>query len=128
MDPTPTSDGRMMACVAYASMITGLPLWLIPFLQKNDAFALRHAKHAAVTYAMSIGIGIFYVVGTIVLSVVTLGFGSILSLCCMPLLLLPLVPAIHGVILATSDKSDPPLLTFGLGDSLLSGIQVEGPR
>ena len=44
MDPTPTSDGRTMALVCYASMVVGLPLWLIPFLQKNDAFALRHSS------------------------------------------------------------------------------------
>lgn len=128
MDPTPTSDGRTMALVCYASMVVGLPLWLIPFLQKNDAFALRHAKHAAVAYLGGFLIGMAYVVGTLVLTVVTLGFGGFLSLCCMPMLFLPLVPAIHGVILAMGDKSDPPLGTFGLGDSLFSGVQIEGPK
>lgn len=127
MDPVATSDGRMMACVAYASMLVGLPLWLIPFVQKNDAFALRHAKHAAVAYLGAIGLFFLYFFGTIVLSVVTLGFGSFLGLCCMPMLFLPYVPAIHGVILATSDKSDAPLGTFGLGDSLFRTFQVEGP-
>jgi len=128
MDPTPTADGRTMALVAYASMVTGLPLWLIPFLQKNDAFALRHAKHAAVAYIGGFVIGMAYTFGTIAFTLVTLGFGGILTLCCLPMLFLPLVPAVHGVILAMDNKSTPPLGTFGLGDSLFSGIQIDGPR
>jgi hypothetical protein len=92
---------------------------------RSDSYALHHARQAAIIFGSGILLVALYTVGTIVLSVVTLGFGSFLSLCCIPLLFLPWVPTIHGLVLAFNDRWDEPLGLFGLGTKLLGGITVQ---
>ena len=66
-----------------------------------------------------------YTVGSVLISVVTFGILSIVSLCCMPVLFLPIVPTIHGLMLAYNQQWTEPVGMFGLGTKLLGSIQVE---
>jgi uncharacterized membrane protein len=121
-EPTPeiSQDGRTWAYVAYASMFVGFPLFLVPMLQRNDAFALFHAKQAAVAYIAMIAL--FFAYGFI--SIITCGFGAVL----FPMVLLPYVPMIHGVLLVSNGEWKEPIGVFGLGNTLFAGVQLQGPQ
>jgi uncharacterized membrane protein len=67
-------DGKTMAIVSHLSAFTFLPLFVIPFLQKNNAFSLYHARQAAVAYVAYLSL---YVAVTVI-SVVTCGAGALL--------------------------------------------------
>ncbi len=125
MQQKPSQDGTLMAFLSYASCFVGLPLWIIPMVQKNDAFALYHAKNAAIAWSwLFIGFGL-YLCSSLTIGLLTFG---IASLCCMPLVFVQWIPMIHGFILVANGKQEAPFLTFGLGQSLFSGLQIDGPR
>lgn len=117
LEPTPptgvTSESRLMAGLSYASMFTGFPLFLIPLLQKNDDFAMFHARQAAEAYVVAVVL--FFAIN--IIGVVTCGFGYLL----FPLLFFPWLPAIHGVVLVLNDERKAPMGTFGLADKMLGG-------
>lgn len=51
MTPQVIEEGKMWAALSYVSVFTLIPLFLIPLFQKNNSFALVHARQAAVAYA-----------------------------------------------------------------------------
>lgn len=120
-----SEDGKLWALLSYGGLFVGLPLWIAPLLMRNDAFALHHARQGAIIFAYGFVLAGIYVVGSVLISIVTFGFGSILSLCCFPLIFLPFVPTIHGLMLAYNQKWEEPIGMFGLGTKLLGSIQVE---
>ena len=115
--PPITQEGRIWAYLSYASIVTGLPLFVVPFVQRNDAFAIHHAKQAAAAYLILVGLIFAY----FVISAITCGFGFFL----FPIVLLPYVPMIHGFVLVTNSEWTEPVGVLGLGDKLFSGVQVE---
>lgn len=44
------AQGKLMAVFGYASMLFGLPVFVIPMLTRDNAFALHHAKAAGLSY------------------------------------------------------------------------------
>lgn len=110
-----TQESRIFAALSYASVMTGLPLFIIPLVQKTDAYAMFHARHAAVAY-IGLFASWFLYFG---LSIVTFGFGS----CCFPIMFLAWIPAIHGILLAISDKEQEPIGTFGIAPRLFGAIE-----
>jgi uncharacterized membrane protein len=112
-----TSDGRMWAYVSYLSPIVGIPLFLVPILQRNDDFALYHAKNAAMIYVL----GFVIVMAVMITSVLTCGVTSF----CFPLAFLTYIPLIHGFILVSNDERKEPFGLFGLPDLLLKKLQVD---
>ena len=121
---TPPSDqGKMWAAVSYAGFLFGLPLGIIPMIQRDDAFALYHAKIATAVYLVTfVSVLVLSIVVTI-LSVVTCGIGSVLYV----LLFLPwlwaFVVGIHGLILSLNGKREEPIASFGLGDKIFGSIK-----
>lgn len=122
---TVSEDGKLWALLSYGGLFFGIPLWIAPLLMRNDAFALHHARQAAVIFAYGFLLVSLYTVGSVLISVVTFGILSIVSLCCMPVLFLPIVPTIHGLMLAYNQQWTEPVGMFGLGTKLLGSIQVE---
>jgi uncharacterized membrane protein len=112
-----TQDGRVWAYLSYVSVFIGFPLFVIPFIQRNDAFALYHAKQAAVAYLLWVVLLMAYVV----ISVVTCGFGGLL----FPMVMLPYIPMIHGFVLVSNGEWKEPIGVFGLGDSLFGGVRID---
>lgn len=103
-------NGKMLAILSHLSILFGIPLFLIPLIQRESPLALHHAKAAAVTYGMLMIAGI--------ITMVTCGIG-------FPLILLCYVPAIIGVVNASNEQ---PAGKWGMGDfgeQLLSGVQIE---
>lgn len=111
--------GKIWAFASYASLFVGFPLFLIPMIQRDNAFALHHARHAAACFlgllGLSLGIG--------VLSIVTCGIGAFL----FPIALLPYVPAVHGLMLVSDGKWGEPYGVFGIGDRLFGTITAKPP-
>lgn len=112
-----TQESRVLACLSYASVLFGLPLFIIPLAQKNDAFAMFHARQAAVAW---IGLLVCFF-AYFFISFITCGFGALL----FPILMLPYIPAIHGVIIALGDETREPIGVFGLGERLLGNLRPQ---
>ncbi len=111
--------GRMWAFASYASLFVGLPLFLVPMIQRDNAFALHHARHAAACFlafvALALGVGVF--------SLITCGIGAV----AFPLALLPYVPAVHGLMLVSEGKWAEPWGLFGVGDRLFASMTLKPP-
>lgn len=118
-DPGTIEQGKTLAYLSYASYFVGLPIWLIPIIQKDNAFSLYHAKQAGASYIL--GMGAAMIIG--VIAVVTCGLGAVL----FPLALFPLITSIHGLILVSNGEVREPALVFGLGDKLFTSIQPKPP-
>jgi hypothetical protein len=122
---TVSSEGRALATVSYVSVLTGLPLFLIPLIMRKDEFAIHHAKQAAEAYVAFFLAGFVAFFGYFILSFITLGFGS---LCCFPIMALPLlayVPMIHGIMLSLNNEWKAPIGVFGIADSVLAGVRAD---
>jgi len=119
--PVPTDaeieSGKTMALLSWVSLFLGLPLWIIPMIQRDNAYALYHAKHAAMTYLAAVALAIVFMI----INLVTCGLGAIL----FPLLLVTLVPTIDGLIKAINGRADPPLIIGGVTDSLFGSLTVD---
>jgi hypothetical protein len=103
-------SGKTMALLARVGLLVGVPLFLIPFPQNDNAFATFHARHALATFVASLGL----VVAWVVLYLGTCGLGIML----FPVLLITLVPTIDGLVKATSGRAEAPLLIGPLTDAL----------
>lgn len=120
------APGKGLALLAYTGVFVGLPLGFIPILMRDNAFALYHGKQAVASYLLAVIaiFGLTIVVSAI--SVVTCGIGSILMILIFPLLALPVVTAIHGIVIVSEGGFREPWGVFGLADKLFAGIQVDG--
>ncbi|MDP2305395.1 MAG: hypothetical protein Q8P18_05165 [Pseudomonadota bacterium] len=115
-----TQEGRTWAYLSYASVFVGFPLFVVPFIQRNDAFALYHAKQAAVAYLLWVVLLMVY----FTISMVTCGLGFFL----FPMVMLPYVPMIHGFILVSNGEQTEPIGVLGFGDSLFAGVTVDSAK
>jgi uncharacterized membrane protein len=113
-----STESRAIAAVSYASVLTGLPLFLIPLIMRKDEFAIHHAKQAAEIYAAFF----LCVSGYAAISLFTLGLGSLF---CFPMIFLPYIPMVHGLLLSLNNEWKAPIGVFGIGDSILSGIRAD---
>lgn len=118
-----TEQGKLWAALSYGSFFIGFPLGIIPMIQRDDAYALYHAKHAtAVWLAVFVATSVLGILYPIV-SMVTCGFGAIL----FPMLLLPvpwaLVVGIHGLVIAMNGEWQEPVGAFGLGEMMFGSIR-----
>ena len=93
-----TPDGRSLAILSHMSLLFGLPVFIIPLLQRNNALALHHAKAAALIY--------FGFYGTLILSMYSTGLF-------LPLAMLFYLPGLVGIYRAINHE---PAGRWGLGD------------
>jgi hypothetical protein len=121
----PSDNGKLWAALSYGGFFFGLPVGIVPLLQRDDPYALKHAKTAT---AVWLGVFILSMVLTLiytVLSFVTCGFGAIL----FPMLLLPLpwgmLVGIHGLLLSLNGSWDEPMGGFGLGEKLFATLTLK---
>lgn len=113
-----TEQGKLWAIASHASPLLGLPVWIVPLVLRDDAFALYHAKQAGV-----VGIGFFVSFFVIMaFSVVTCGIGTFF----LPLLLVWWIPGILGVISALNGKCEPIPVLGAFADRFFGGIQLKG--
>jgi uncharacterized membrane protein len=117
VSPEEIEAGKTMATIAWVGMFTGLPLFIIPLAQRDNAFAFFHAKHAALVYIIAMIIAVV----VMVISVITCGMGTPL----MVLLFLTLVPTIDGLIKAINGKMEDPLITGGFTEQLFGGLKLD---
>jgi hypothetical protein len=122
---TPTDQGKMWAAVSYAGFLFGLPLGIIPMIQRDDAFALFHAKQATAVWLVTFVSAVVLSIVVTVVSIVTCGFGAILY----PLVFLPglwlFAVGIHGLILSINGEAREPIATFGLGEKIFGSIKTK---
>lgn len=103
-------QGKAMAILAYASLLFGLPVFLIPLIMRDNAFALHHAKAAGAGFLLFFAAGL--------LTFVSCGLF-------FPLVMLCYVPALIGVLQAANGQLAG---TWGLGnfgEAMFKGIQLK---
>ena len=86
-------EGKTMAILVHAANVFGIPLWILPlFLQKDNGFAMFHAKQAAAgTAIILVGWVVVSVIGTL-----TCGVGLILGLALPIVGIWPAIWAMNG--------------------------------
>ncbi|MFP4598735.1 MAG: hypothetical protein ACOC9J_02515 [Persicimonas sp.] len=112
-DPEEVDRGKPMAIFAHLSILFGLPVFLIPLIQRNNAFSLHHAKAAAVIY------GLFMLAGFI--SLVTCGLG-------MPLAMLCYIPALIAIVRAARGDDAGTWGMGEVGENVFGSVEVKGSR
>jgi hypothetical protein len=124
-----THDGRMWAALCYGSTFLGLPLGIIPLVQRNDAFALHHAKAAL---GMQLAFLAAYMAGFVLTFILFIPTFGLINFVMIPILMLmmvwPAVASIHGIILALNGDWTPAMGSFGIGDRLFASIGLETPK
>jgi uncharacterized membrane protein len=114
-----TEQGKMWAIASHASPFIGFPIWIVPLVLRDDAFAVYHAKQAGI-----VGIGYFVTFALVfVFAFVTCGFGAFL----VPVVFLWWIPAILGLIAALNGKCEPIPVLGGFADMVFGGIQPKAP-
>ncbi len=108
--PEDIEPGKMFAILGYIVN----PLWVIPLVQKDNAFSLYHAKQAMVLSILSFA----SIIVIMVISIVTCGIGSFLYLAFFVLL----YPWIMGIVNASQGKYEPLPWIGGLADKYFAGI------
>lgn len=103
-------NGQAMAIFAHLSILFGLPIFLIPLLQRDNAFSLHHAKAAGAIY------GLFLLCALV--SMITCGLG-------VPLALLCYVPAIVGIVRAANLQEAGPWGLGDIGERIFSRLEVK---
>ncbi|MEQ1505148.1 MAG: hypothetical protein ABMB14_23135 [Myxococcota bacterium] len=123
--PVASDQGKMWALLSYASFFFMFPLGVIPLLQRDDPFALYHAKHATAVWLVWFVSSTLLTVLYSVITFVTCGFGGLL----FPIILLPLpwvmIVGVHGAILSMNGEWAEPIGGFGLGEILFKSIQLK---
>jgi hypothetical protein len=122
-----TEQGKLMAALSYGSFFFGVPLGVLPLIQRDDPFALFHAKHATAVWLVTLVATVALTLVYSLITFVTCGFGGIL----FPILLLPfpwaLTVAVHGLVLSMNGQYQEPLGAFGLGELMFGSIQLKEP-
>ncbi len=98
--PEPLSDidsGKAMAILAHCSFVLGLPVFLVPLLQRDNAFSLHHAKAAGANYLIFLAL--------FALAFATCGLS-------VPLIFLCYIPALVGIVDAANGN---PASSWALG-------------
>jgi uncharacterized membrane protein len=113
-------DPKMWAYLSYASMFIGIPLFIVPMVQRDNEFALYHAKQAGGSFLLAVLLGT--VIG--IVAAVTCGIGAVL----VPLIFLPTISTVHGFMLVSNNEMREPVLMFGFGDMIFGGLRVERPQ
>ena len=114
--PEDVEQGRLLAILGYVITL----VWIVPLVQRDNAFALYHAKQAMIINIVGL---VFYIV-IMGISVITCGFGSILIFAGAALI----YPWIMGIINASNGKYEPVPWFGGLVDKYFSGIQADNRK
>lgn len=105
-------EGKALALLSHASLLFGIPVFILPMLQKDNRFALHHSKAAAVNFiCFTIAVS---------LTIVTCGLA-------FPLIFVCYVPAIVGAVRAANGELAGSWGWGRTGERLFSGLQVPDP-
>jgi len=102
--------GKLLAVLSYVIS----PLWIVPLIQRDNAFSLFHAKQAMILNI--VGLAVWLII--MVISVVTCGIGGFLGFAAVVLL----YPWIMGVVASANGKYEAVPWFGGLADKYLSNM------
>ncbi|MBA2665175.1 MAG: hypothetical protein H0U74_23005 [Bradymonadaceae bacterium] len=101
--------GRAMALFSYASVLFGVPVFLIAFAKRDNAFALNHARAAAACFCLCYALILMSLVSCAVF---------------FPLAVLCYIPAIIGMYHAAAGRPAGRSALGHLGDRAFGRIDV----
>ena len=105
--------GKLLAVLSYVIA----PLWIVPLIQRDNAFSLFHAKQAMILNI--IGLAVYVLIMAI--SIVTCGIGSIIGFAGVALM----YPWIMGVVASANGKYEQMPWFGSLADKYLSGMVAD---
>lgn len=103
-------SGRFWAILSHFSVLFGIPIFLVPLFQRDNAFAVHHGRAAAVTF------GAF-----VMLALSTFATCGLTA----PLAMLAYVPAIVGIVRAANGEQAGALGFGDAGDRLLGSVRAK---
>jgi uncharacterized membrane protein len=105
--------GKLLAVLSYVIS----PLWIVPLIQRDNAFALFHAKQAMILNI--VGLAMWLVI--MVISVITCGIGGFLGFAGVILL----YPWIMGVVASANGKYEAVPWFGSLADKYLANMVAD---
>jgi uncharacterized membrane protein len=114
--PEDVESGKLMAVLGYFVS----PLWIVPLVQRDNAFALFHAKQALVYSIVMAILGM--VIGAV--SFVTCGFGAVAALAVFPFM----YPWIMGIVYAAQGEYRPMPWIGGYAEQYFGTIVADKRR
>ncbi|MBW1879891.1 MAG: hypothetical protein JRI25_16875 [Deltaproteobacteria bacterium] len=117
-------EGKIFALLSYASLPTGIPLFIIPMIQRDNAFALQHAKWAGVAWLGYLVTFFLLFLVTFFIAMITCGFGT-------PLVFFSFVgflfwiPGLQGFIYALNGEAREPMAIGGITEQLFGRLEVK---
>ena len=119
LSPETIEAGKPLALISYASLVVGLPLFILPMLSPDNAYALKHAKYAGVIFIGAMIAGI----ATFAAAFITCGLGTPL----VGAVLLFYIPTIQGLLAALNGTQDVPMMVEPWAEKLFSGVKLKAP-
>lgn len=105
--------GKLLAVLSYVIS----PLWIVPLIQRDNAFSLFHAKQAMILNI--VGLAMWLVI--MVISVITCGIGGFLGFAAVILL----YPWIMGVVASANGKYEAVPWFGSLADKYLANLVAD---
>lgn len=124
MSEEEVEQGKVFAILSYASLPTGIPLFIIPMVQRDNAFALQHAKWAGVAWLGYLCSFFLLFLVTFFIAFITCGFGTPLVVFSFAAFLF-WIPGLQGFIYALNGEAREPMLIGGITEQLFGRLEVK---
>lgn len=120
------NEGKVMAILVYVIALIFPLFWLVPLIMRDNRFSLYHAKQGLMHFLVSAVGGAAAGVVTLLLGIVTLGFGF----CLLPLVWIAWVLfhyglLIIGIVNAANGEIKPLPIIGRWAESLFSGVDIK---
>lgn len=107
---TTVDEGRLMAIFSHCSVLFGIPVFVVPMIQRDNEFALHHARAAAVIFIACLAMLVAAVTNCAVF---------------LPLVFVCYVPALIGIYRAAAGVEAGTAALGRAGEKLLGRIEVD---
>lgn len=115
--PQEIESGKMLALVGYIFA----PIALLPFMKRDNAFTLYHAKQALAMLIVAIALSVGLTIAGIVLAIVKLGIVMTVASLAFTAVMLGLI--VLGAMAAWSGQMKPLPVIGGLAKTMFGGVQ-----
>lgn len=121
----PTDEGKLFAILSYALNFIGLPFWIVPVFQKNNEFALYHAKQAMFMWLAAFAVYIVAFIAMFVLVAIFAPLACIVQILIAGVGISMLILNILGLINAINAKMVPVPVVGDMALNMFKGMTVK---
>lgn len=121
----PTDEGKLFAILSYALNFIGLPFWIVPVIQKNNEFALYHAKQAMFMWLAAFAVYIVAFIAMFALVAIFAPLACIAQLLIAGVGICMLILNILGLVNAINAKMVPVPVIGDMALNMFKGMTVK---